>query len=99
MRKGKMTPSRQMMINESRRARRRSWLALWLQERRRGRMLRPPTAPVSLTYVDNIVNVELDWVVTSSDEDGLRVYRNDVLLVELPAHQNYYFDKQDSQRS
>jgi hypothetical protein len=44
-----------------------------------------PNAPSGLNAEDNVTYVSLTWLDNSTDEDGFRVYRNDVAIADLPA--------------
>jgi hypothetical protein len=54
--------------------------------------LPPPAAPDGFTLTDdNYCYVTLNWKDVSG-EDGYRIYRDGILLVELPANTTYYQD-------
>jgi len=56
----------------------RSWVSLFLQDRRRARIAAvaaAPVAPSSMDGFDNGVLVQLAWQDLSSNEQGFRVYR------------------------
>jgi hypothetical protein len=62
----------------------------------------PPSAPANLnwpfycSYVDGVlyeITTELSWTNTASDANGFRVYRQDLLVADLPANVTNYTDK------
>lgn len=61
----------------------------------------PPSAPTSLnwpfycTYVDGVlyeITTDLSWTNTAGDANGFRVYRQDVVVADLPASVTNYTD-------
>ncbi len=57
----------------------------------------PPRRPVGLRYfytcqLDGTVTVELSWQDAAENETGYRIYRDGILLVELPANAQAYTD-------
>jgi hypothetical protein len=50
----------------------------------------PPARPIALTYKTSCAaglgKIRLSWVDAADNEDGYRIYRNQELLVELPAN-------------
>src|SRR6476620_2494722 len=58
----------------------RRWIALWLEERRRGRAATHtgpaiPNAPANLNAADEGIDVGLTWQDMSNNELGFRLYR------------------------
>ena len=61
----------------------------------------PPSAPTSLnwpfycSYVDGVlyeITADLSWTNTASDANGFRVYRQEILVADLPANVTSYTD-------
>jgi hypothetical protein len=58
----------------------RRWIALWLEDRRRGRAATHvgptvPNAPANLQGMDGVTYIQLNWQDMSDNELGFRLYR------------------------